>query len=54
MARNFFIGGNWKMNGSVTLAKSLVDMLNNATIPAGTGMSYRFLYFVIVYAIHIC
>ncbi|KAI7885253.1 triosephosphate isomerase [Lichtheimia hyalospora FSU 10163] len=36
MARNFFIGGNWKMNGSVTLVNTLVDMLNNATIPAGT------------------
>lgn len=32
------------MNGSVTLAKSLVDMLNNATIPAGTGMLYHSLF----------
>lgn len=36
------------MNGSVTLAKSLVDMLNNATIPAGTGMS-SFSLFKVLY-----
>ncbi|KAG2223368.1 hypothetical protein INT45_002863 [Circinella minor] len=36
MTRNFFIGGNWKMNGSVSLVKTLVDMLNGASVPAGT------------------
>ncbi|ORZ01001.1 triosephosphate isomerase [Syncephalastrum racemosum] len=36
MARNFFIGGNWKMNGSVSTVKTLVDMLNGFSIPAGT------------------
>ncbi|KAI8145932.1 triosephosphate isomerase [Fennellomyces sp. T-0311] len=36
MARTFFIGGNWKMNGSVAIVKTLVDMLNGAPVPAGT------------------
>ncbi|KAI9323556.1 triosephosphate isomerase [Dichotomocladium elegans] len=36
MVRNFFVGGNWKMNGSVALCEKLVGMLNGATIPAGT------------------
>lgn len=39
MARNFFIGGNWKMNGSVSTVKTLVDMLNGFSIPSGTGKS---------------
>lgn len=37
MVRNFFIGGNWKMNGSVTEAKSLVELLNSFEVPANTG-----------------
>lgn len=37
MVRNFFIGGNWKMNGSVAICKTLVDMLNGASIPSGAG-----------------
>ncbi|KAI8643124.1 triosephosphate isomerase [Parasitella parasitica] len=36
MARNFFVGGNWKMNGSVQQAKELVDMLNGFEVPANT------------------
>ncbi|KAG2195279.1 hypothetical protein INT47_005054 [Mucor saturninus] len=36
MVRNFFIGGNWKMNGSVAEAKQLVEMLNGFEIPANT------------------
>ncbi|KAI9301297.1 triosephosphate isomerase [Cunninghamella echinulata] len=36
MTRNFFIGGNWKMNGSVAQVKSLVDGLNGVTIPSQT------------------
>ncbi|OQR93034.1 triosephosphate isomerase/glyceraldehyde-3-phosphate dehydrogenase precursor [Thraustotheca clavata] len=32
-ARKFFVGGNWKCNGSLTQAQSLVDTLNTATIP---------------------
>ncbi|KAI7905888.1 triosephosphate isomerase [Cokeromyces recurvatus] len=36
MARNFFVGGNWKMNGSVADCKKLVDMLNGFQVPANT------------------
>ncbi|KAI8886765.1 triosephosphate isomerase [Backusella circina FSU 941] len=36
MTRNFFIGGNWKMNGSVDQAKKLVEMLNAFEVPANT------------------
>ncbi|OBZ83099.1 Triosephosphate isomerase [Choanephora cucurbitarum] len=36
MVRNFFIGGNWKMNGSVAQVKQLVEMLNGFEIPANT------------------
>ncbi|ORZ22507.1 triosephosphate isomerase [Absidia repens] len=34
--RNFFIGGNWKMNGSVAQVKSLVEGLNSINVPAQT------------------
>ncbi|CAO3594758.1 unnamed protein product [Absidia cylindrospora] len=34
--RNFFIGGNWKMNGSVAQVKSLVEGLNTINVPAQT------------------
>lgn len=37
MVRNFFIGGNWKMNGSVAEAKQLVELLNGFEVPANTG-----------------
>ncbi|KAG9412857.1 triosephosphate isomerase [Aphanomyces cochlioides] len=33
-ARKFFVGGNWKCNGSISQANALVDLLNTATIPA--------------------
>jgi hypothetical protein len=36
-ARNFFIGGNWKMNGSVAQVKSLVEGLNTINVPTQTG-----------------
>ncbi|KAL0089355.1 triosephosphate isomerase [Phycomyces blakesleeanus] len=36
MGRNFFVGGNWKMNGSLAQVKSLVAQLNNTVIPSGT------------------
>ncbi|KAG2208169.1 hypothetical protein INT46_005844 [Mucor plumbeus] len=36
MVRNFFIGGNWKMNGSVKQAKELVELLNGFEVPANT------------------
>ncbi|TYZ67807.1 hypothetical protein PybrP1_005617 [[Pythium] brassicae (nom. inval.)] len=34
-ARKFFVGGNWKCNGSVGQAQDLVGLLNTARIPAG-------------------
>ncbi|ORZ16418.1 triosephosphate isomerase [Absidia repens] len=34
--RNYFIGGNWKMNGSVEQVKSLVEGLNKINVPAQT------------------
>jgi triosephosphate isomerase len=37
MTRNFFIGGNWKMNGSVAEVNKLVELLNNIDVPANTG-----------------
>lgn len=44
MVRNFFIGGNWKMNGSVKQAKELVEMLNGFEVPANTGKFFFFLF----------
>lgn len=35
-ARRFFVGGNWKMNGTKADNKKLVDMLNSATIDSNT------------------
>ncbi|OQR89766.1 triosephosphate isomerase/glyceraldehyde-3-phosphate dehydrogenase precursor [Achlya hypogyna] len=32
-ARKFFVGGNWKCNGSLAQTNALVDSLNTATIP---------------------
>eukprot|EP00808_Paulinella_micropora_P018726 g38229.t1 len=36
--RKFFVGGNWKCNGSEELALKLTDNLNNANIPAGVDV----------------
>ncbi|RLN89571.1 hypothetical protein BBJ28_00023553, partial [Nothophytophthora sp. Chile5] len=33
-SRKFFVGGNWKCNGSLGQAQDLVGMLNTAKIPA--------------------
>lgn len=33
-SRKFFVGGNWKCNGSVSQADSLVDLLSTGTIPS--------------------
>ena len=35
-SRTFFVGGNWKCNGSLASAKELSSLLNGATIPANT------------------
>ncbi|KAJ6755372.1 TRIOSEPHOSPHATE ISOMERASE [Salix purpurea] len=34
MARKFFIGGNWKCNGTLEEVKKIVSMLNEAEIPS--------------------
>ncbi|KAJ1961967.1 hypothetical protein GGI12_002946 [Dipsacomyces acuminosporus] len=34
MARTFWVGGNWKMNGSVALVKDLVSTFNAGSSPA--------------------
>jgi glyceraldehyde 3-phosphate dehydrogenase len=35
-ARKFFVGGNWKCNGSVQQSKDLVSMLNQSTLSTDT------------------
>lgn len=35
-ARKFFVGGNWKCNGSVTQATELVSMLNQSSLSTNT------------------
>ncbi|KAJ0352775.1 hypothetical protein COL154_003579 [Colletotrichum chrysophilum] len=37
MARKFFVGGNFKMNGSVSSIKKIVENLNGATLDPNTG-----------------
>ncbi|KAB5520322.1 hypothetical protein DKX38_024641 [Salix brachista] len=34
MARKFFIGGNWKCNGTLEEVKKIVSMLNEAEVPS--------------------
>ncbi|KAI9222134.1 triose phosphate isomerase [Blastocladiella britannica] len=34
MARKFFVGGNWKLNGSIAANASLVQTLNDANVPS--------------------
>ncbi|KAL1302888.1 hypothetical protein AAFC00_003215 [Neodothiora populina] len=36
MARQFFVGGNFKMNGSVDTIKSIIENLNNAKLDSKT------------------
>jgi glyceraldehyde 3-phosphate dehydrogenase len=35
-ARKFFVGGNWKCNGSVSQTKELISMLNQSTLTTDT------------------
>ncbi|KAM5369301.1 hypothetical protein ACJZ2D_009122 [Fusarium nematophilum] len=42
MARKFFVGGNFKMNGSVSSIKEIVSNLNNATLDPNAGMLHPF------------
>merc|ERR1719428_2063836 len=35
-ARKFFVGGNWKCNGSVSQVNDLVSMLNQASLTSET------------------
>ncbi|KAJ6964279.1 triosephosphate isomerase [Populus alba x Populus x berolinensis] len=34
MARKFFVGGNWKCNGTIEEVKKIVTMLNEAEVPS--------------------
>jgi len=36
MARGFFVGGNWKMNGSLAQIEEICAGLNNVTVPENT------------------
>ncbi|KAG4260576.1 triosephosphate isomerase [Fusarium proliferatum] len=40
MARKFFVGGNFKMNGSKSSIKEIVDNLNNADLDKNAGTSF--------------
>lgn len=35
MTRNFFVGGNWKMNGSKATIDTITDGLNATKVPEG-------------------
>ncbi|KAI1870469.1 uncharacterized protein JN550_005397 [Neoarthrinium moseri] len=37
MARKFFVGGNFKMNGTISSVKEIVNNLNNAQLDSNTG-----------------
>lgn len=37
MARNFFVGGNWKMNGSMDLTNTLIKTLLEAKLDPKAG-----------------
>ena len=41
--RKFFVGGNWKMNGSKASIDELVKMLNEKGLNPKTGLHARFL-----------
>lgn len=38
MARKFFVGGNFKANGSVKSIQAILDNLNAASLDPNTGM----------------
>lgn len=38
MSRTFFVGGNWKMNGSVSKTQELINGLKGAQLDPKTGM----------------
>lgn len=38
MSRTFFVGGNWKMNGSVSKTQELINGLKGAQLDPETGM----------------
>ena len=37
MARTFFVGGNWKMNGSLESTKQLTQTLTQAKLDSNVG-----------------
>lgn len=36
MTRGFFVGGNWKMNGSKAMIDGICDNLNKVNVPDNT------------------
>ena len=38
MGRQFFVGGNFKMNGTLSSIKEIVNNLNNAKLDSNVGM----------------
>ena len=37
MNRRFFVGGNWKMNGSVSFSDSMISVLTEGSRPQDVG-----------------
>lgn len=49
MTRQFFVGGNWKLNPISKAAKaSIVDVLNKATLDPNTGGLNSFTSIIVV------
>ena len=40
MTRGFFVGGNWKMNGSKAMIDGICDNLNKVNVPDNTRGQY--------------
>ena len=44
MARKFFVGGNWKMNGDKASLASLCEAFNAANVDENVGESHHALF----------
>lgn len=42
MPRRFFVGGNWKLNGSTESIKSHIDLVSSNAVPEGTDVLLAF------------
>ena len=52
MTRGFFVGGNWKMNGSKAMIDGICENLNAAAVPENTkGKQFVFIIFVNYFSI---